>query len=66
MLIYGTEASISFLANFEGWFIDGTFTVAPPQFAQLYTVHGLRNGHYVILCHALLSNEQTKTYTKFL
>ena len=66
MLIYGTEASISFLANSDDWFMDGTFTVAPPQFAQLYTVHGLRNGHHVIGLYALLSNKQTETYTEFL
>lgn len=66
MLIYGTEASLSFLADSTDWFMDGTFTVAPPQFVQLYTVHGLRNGHNVIGCYALLSNKRAETYTEFL
>ena len=46
--------------------MDGTFTVAPPQFAQLYTVHGLSNEHYVIGCYALLPNKQRDTYVEFL
>ena len=66
MLIYGTEASLSFLADSTDWFMDGTFTVAPPQFVQLYTVHGLRNGHNVIGCYAFLSNKRAETYTEFL
>ena len=66
ILIYATEASISFLANSDDWFMDGTFSVAPPQFTQLYTIHGLRNGHHVIGCYALLPNKQTETYTEFL
>ena len=43
ILIYATESSISFLANSDDWFMDGTFSVAPPQFTLLYTIHGLRN-----------------------
>lgn len=46
--------------------MDGTFTVAPPQFAQLYTVHGLNNEHHVVGCYALLPNKQRDTYVVFL
>ena len=46
--------------------MDGTFNVAPPQFAQLYTVHGLSNGHHVVGCYALLPNKQRNTYVLFL
>ena len=66
MLIYGTNAQISFLAMADDWYMDGTFSVAPPQFAQLYTVHGLRNEHHVIGCYGLLPNKQQVTYTEFL
>ena len=66
MLIYGSEASLSFLAGSDDWFMDGTFSVALPQFVQLYTVHGLRNGHHVIGCYALLANKQAGTYIEFL
>ena len=66
MLIYGSEASLSFLAESNEWFMDGMFSVAPPQFSQLYTVHGLRNGHHVIRCYGLLANKQGDTYIEFL
>ena len=46
--------------------MGGKFFVTPPQFAQLYTVHGLRNEHHVIGCDALLPNKQEGTYIEFL
>ena len=46
--------------------MDGTFTVAPPQFAQLYTVHGLSNEHHVVGLYALLPNKQRDVYVDFL
>ena len=35
ILIFGTDESLNFLASADAWFTDGTFTVAPPQFAQM-------------------------------
>ena len=47
ILIFGTERSLNFMQNSNNWFMDGTFLTVPPQFAQLYTVHGLNHGrHY--------------------
>ena len=46
--------------------MDGTFNVAPPQFTQLYTVHGLSNEHHVVECYALLPNKERNTYVLFL
>ena len=56
ILIFGTAACISFSANSDDWFMDGTFSIAPPQFAQLYMVHGLQDGHHVVGCYGLLPN----------
>ena len=41
ILIFGTGRRLNFLQNSDNWFMDGTFLTVPPQFAQLYTVHGL-------------------------
>ena len=41
ILIFGTGRCLNFLQNSDNWFMDGTFLTVPPQFAQLYTVHGL-------------------------
>ena len=46
--------------------MDGTFTVSPPQFAQLYTVHGLKDDHHVVCTYALLPNKRGETYFQFL
>ena len=54
ILIFGTTTGLTFLTNADDWFMDGTFTVAPPQFAELYTIHGLRNGHHVVGWYAIL------------
>ena len=66
ILIFGTAAAISFLSNSDDWFMDGTFSTAPPQFAQLYTVHGLANGHHVVGLYGLLPNKLRRTYVQFL
>ena len=58
ILIFGTDDSLGFLANADDWYMDGTFTVAPPQFNQLYTVHGLSGDHHVVGCYALLPNKK--------
>jgi len=66
ILIFGTTTSLSFLADSDDWFMDGTFKVTPPQFAQLYTIHGLRVGHHVVGCYGLLPNKLRRTYVEFL
>ena len=52
LIIFGTRESFQFLGNSENWVMDGTFSAAPPQFAQLYTVHGL--GNWEKYCWSLL------------
>ena len=34
ILIFETEESLKFLGNPDDWFMDGTFSAAPPQFAH--------------------------------
>ena len=42
-IIFGTRENLQFLQNSENWCMDETFPTAPPQFVQLYIVHGLSN-----------------------
>ena len=46
--------------------MDGTFTVAPPQFAQMYMIQGLSGDHHIIGCYALLPNKTRETYVELL
>ena len=66
MLIFGTRQSLDFLSNSSNWFMDGTFKVSPPQFKQLYTVHGLSVGRHVVGAYALLPNKRLETYQEML
>ena len=66
MLIFETGESLNFLQNSENCFMDGTFSTAPPQFAQLYSVHGLSQGRHVVGAYGLLPNKRLETYIEFL
>ena len=66
ILIFSTDESLNFLASADDWFMDETFKVAPPQFAQLYTMHGLSGTHHIIGCYELLPNKTRETYMELL
>ena len=57
IIIFVTRESLKFLPNSENWFMDGTFSTTTPQFAQLYTVHGLCNGKNIVGAYCLLVNK---------
>lgn len=40
ILMFGTNDNLNFLKQCSEIYMDGTFSVAPPLFAQLYTIHG--------------------------
>lgn len=41
IIIFGTQENLDFLIRCDGIFMDGTFSVTPPLFNQLYTIHGI-------------------------
>ena len=52
--IFGTGRSLNFLQNSDNWFMDETLLIVPPQFAQLYTVHGLSHVRHIAGAYGLL------------
>lgn len=66
ILIFGTRESLNFLENSSHWFMDGTFSTVPPQFTQLYTVHGLNHHRNVVGAYCLLPNKREHTYQEML
>lgn len=46
MIIFTTNANLTFLSYCDEWYMDGTFDVVPPLFKQLYTIHGNNNCKY--------------------
>ena len=41
MLIFGTKKTITVLSRCKEWLMDGTFSVVPRGYKQLYTIHGI-------------------------
>ena len=63
IVILSCLSSLEFLVNLaEEIFIDGTFKCCPKYFYQLYTIHGLRNGHFIPLVYALLPGKSEVNY----
>ncbi|XP_055308641.1 uncharacterized protein LOC129572655 [Sitodiplosis mosellana] len=46
--------------------MDGTFSVVPVIFKQLYTIHGRYKGHHVPLVYVLTSDKKEETYNAIL
>ena len=65
-LMFGSQQSMDFLGTADHWYMDGTFDTLPPQFKQLYTIHGIKNGRNVIGFYALLTNKREVTYERVL
>ena len=62
LLIFESAEGVNFVSEAPHWFVDGTFETVPPQFAQLYTFHGLCNGRNVVCLFALLMDKSEATY----
>ncbi|KAI6655799.1 hypothetical protein LOD99_1941 [Oopsacas minuta] len=70
-LIFGTQRNLGMLQQSKIWLADGTFKTAPPLFAQVYVVHGLRGGddpmktgHLLPSLFVLLPNKTEDTYRR--
>ena len=62
IFIFASQGALQFLADSEHWYADGTFKVYPEIFFQMYTIHGLRDGRFFLLC-SHFSQIKTKTLT---
>ncbi|XP_025192275.1 uncharacterized protein LOC112592439 [Melanaphis sacchari] len=61
---FSCDSNLKVLREMKTVFIDGTFKSCPKLFYQLFTVHGVKNNHYVPLVFFLLPNKTSDTYTK--
>ena len=64
IVIYGTHKFLSLLRNCDNWFCDGTFSVVPDLFTQLYTIHAEMDGVIFPCIYALLPNKTEAIYDK--
>ncbi len=62
MLIFSTGNNLQLLSAANTWYADGTFSIVPPLFTQLYTIHADCMGQCHPLIYALLPNKQERSY----
>lgn len=65
IVIFSCPTNLNILSDMETIFVDGTFEFCTKFFKQFFTVHGIRNGHYMQLAYALLPSKNTAVYEKF-
>ncbi|XP_042149033.1 uncharacterized protein LOC120836087 [Ixodes scapularis] len=64
-LILASAQDLRTLHDSRHWVCDGTFDFCPPQFSQLYSIHGFKRGEGLPLVAGLLPDKTRATYTKF-
>ena len=64
ILIFATTDNLDTLYNADSWYCDGTISLCPQKFFQLYTVQALVEGSMIPLAFALLPNKKEETYIK--
>ena len=62
MIIFCTERCLQYLCNSSVWYGDGTFSVAPTFFYQLYTIHGVVMGQLLPLAYCILTRKTRDIY----
>ena len=62
IIIFCTERCLKYLANSSVWYGNGTFSVAPTFFYQLYTIHGVVMGQLLPLAYCILTRKTRDIY----
>lgn len=63
IIVLSCKTNLQFLCDVESVYMDGTFNYCTKFYTQMFTVHGLKNGHYIPLVFCLLPNKLTETYS---
>lgn len=64
ILIFGKESNMAWVGSVKHLLMDGTFSIAPPLFAQVFVILAEREGHVFPLLYALLQNKKSQTYER--
>jgi hypothetical protein len=62
-LIFYSDEMMQYL-NEDGsiWSVDGTFSVVPEPYKQLFTISFIKNNHVFPACYVLMKNKNQNTY----
>ena len=66
VIIFSCHTNLEVLCTIDTFFMDGTFEYCTKFFKQLFTLHGIKNGHYIQLVYALLPDKTTQSYKNFI
>jgi hypothetical protein len=61
-LLFSTNSNLNRISQSEVWYGDGTFSVTPKPFYQLYTIHGVVLGQVLPLIYVLLPKKSLNVY----
>ena len=64
--IFSTEQNLNLLESSPQWHGNGTVKCCPTLFYQLYTVHGVLNGHTIPLVYMLFKRKTLELYLRAL
>ena len=65
IIMFATTRNLTHLGRADIWYGDGTFSVHPNIFYQLYTIHAEVHGKIVPVVYSLLSSK-SKQFYKFM
>jgi hypothetical protein len=60
--MFSCKTNLQFLSTIDVFHVDGAFKSAPNFFHQVFTIHGLSNGHFLPLAFFLLANKRLTSY----
>ena len=61
-MIFGRDNDRNWVQDLDRIFIDGTFTLAPPLFNQVFVILAKRAEYVFPVMYALLPNKRQETY----
>jgi hypothetical protein len=64
ILIFGRESHSRWSGQMERVFMDGTFSITPPLFSQVFVIMAKRGEYVFPVIYALLPNKQQLTYSQ--
>lgn len=62
VIVFASPGCLRLLSRSQEWFMDGNFSIAPPQFLQLYIIRVGLGGTFITACYALMSRKTERAY----
>lgn len=66
LVVLSCSTNLKFLCSLEKLYMDGTFEYCTRYFCQMFSIHGMENGHYIPLAFCLLRDKRKTTYVNCL